>query len=429
MLRPQRGDSWTTGEQVDIKYVVHREWNVPNGSVQLLINGKPAAEAPLTPFPYSLILPPIPIGTYELEFWLMDGARRPTGITASAKIVVSAPLPAPPITAVGIDVLAPTRREIMYVNEKANFRIAMHGVDVGSIVHARIDGLYHKELVVPAAQVGSTVPASEIGWEEDVRDWSLGLFQCRANHVFCPGVHVATLSVGSFSVSFSFVIVATESLVPFSCSAYTTREQHADSTVVGTGDGLWGEAAFCYARAIALRPASDVLWAKAAQVARFRGEAPIAARSYRVLLRLDEATRTAREGIAALRSLGAAAAHEWAAPRASPMAGKPYLSIVMTNRYDDSVLCQGPTPATCIARHRASMQAWLFLLATHKLDAEIVLVDYNPVPGMPTMSELMAPLLEFGGGSTTAVRIITVPNELHRAVPNPGNVQVLVIRI
>jgi hypothetical protein len=71
------------------------------------------------------------------------------------------------------------------------------------------------------------------------------------------------------------------------------------------------------------------------------------------------------------------------------------------------------------------MQAWLFLLATHKLDAEIVLVDYNPVPGMPTMSELMAPLLEFGRGSTTAVRIITVPNELHRAVPNPGNVQVI----
>ncbi len=71
----------------------------------------------------------------------MDGAHRPTGIRAAAKIVVVAPLSAKPATAVRIDVLAPTLRQIMYVNEQAHFRIAVHGVAVGAVVHVRIDGL------------------------------------------------------------------------------------------------------------------------------------------------------------------------------------------------------------------------------------------------------------------------------------------------
>ena len=228
---------------------------------------------------------------------------------------------------------------------------------------------YSKHLTVSVAD-------EVVEWHEKVEDWTLGIWMCRSNpsvstywlvqfsakglepshrcalcsaNVFCPGVRRLTATIGGISTSVSFVLAAIDDLVPFSCPSLISRSDNS-AVLIGTGDGQWEEASVCYSHALMdLAPTSNMLWEKLAAIERFSGRRARAIASYRTVLRLFGSKLSA---VTALSSLVAQRSYPAQAARKEP----PYLSVILMNRYDDSVLCNGPTVGTCISRHRASMQ-------------------------------------------------------------------------
>jgi hypothetical protein len=83
---------------------------------------------------------------------------------------------------------------------------------------------------------------------------------------------------------------------------------------------------------------------------------------------------------------------------------KPYLSIVAASRNDD----HGGDP---LARTQIFINSFARQCDRHKLHAELILVDWNPVPGRPGLAGVLSLPSE---SSYCMARVITVPAALHQ---------------
>jgi hypothetical protein len=83
---------------------------------------------------------------------------------------------------------------------------------------------------------------------------------------------------------------------------------------------------------------------------------------------------------------------------------RPYLSIVVTSRNDNH-------GGSMIQRMRMFMTGLEQQAARHGLDAELILIDWNPPPDKPQLHEVLSSPLQ---KSPLVIRYITVTNEIHR---------------
>jgi hypothetical protein len=89
-----------------------------------------------------------------------------------------------------------------------------------------------------------------------------------------------------------------------------------------------------------------------------------------------------------------------------------HLSVVMVGRNDDY-------GGNLLHRLQSSLDAFVTLFERHELNAEIVLVDWNP----PDEEELLADALRIPEGrSTTTVRHLTVPSDIHARFSNSDTI-------
>jgi len=85
---------------------------------------------------------------------------------------------------------------------------------------------------------------------------------------------------------------------------------------------------------------------------------------------------------------------------------EPYLSIIFAARNDNH--CEG-----FMGRFQNSLNILRDLGDKHRLSFEIIIVEWNPLPDMPQLKEV----LSFKKDLNSTVRIITVPYEIHKSVP------------
>ena len=87
------------------------------------------------------------------------------------------------------------------------------------------------------------------------------------------------------------------------------------------------------------------------------------------------------------------------------MAGeRPYLSVVVTARNDDH-------GGNLLGRMQAFVNGWIAQCKRHSLDAELILVEWNPPEGRPGLADALHWPKDLG---PCEVRIIQVPPDLHR---------------
>jgi len=87
---------------------------------------------------------------------------------------------------------------------------------------------------------------------------------------------------------------------------------------------------------------------------------------------------------------------------------EPYLSIVVASRNDDH-------DGALIKRMQISMNVLLTLLARYDVSSELIIVEWNP----PKDKARLKKVLSFAAkGPNTLIRIVTVPESVHRKFPN-----------
>jgi hypothetical protein len=87
---------------------------------------------------------------------------------------------------------------------------------------------------------------------------------------------------------------------------------------------------------------------------------------------------------------------------------RPYLSVVVTARNDDH-------GGNLLGRMQAFVNAWMEQCRRHRLPAELIIVEWNPLPDRPPLADVLAwP----DSGGFCDVRIIEVPPEIHQSFRN-----------
>jgi hypothetical protein len=86
---------------------------------------------------------------------------------------------------------------------------------------------------------------------------------------------------------------------------------------------------------------------------------------------------------------------------------KPYISFVFSARNDNH--CED-----FISRFQNSLDILRDLGNKNNLSFEIIIVEWSPLPGFSRLEEV----LSFKKGLNSTVRIITVPNDIHKSVPD-----------
>lgn len=85
---------------------------------------------------------------------------------------------------------------------------------------------------------------------------------------------------------------------------------------------------------------------------------------------------------------------------------KPYISFIFLARNDNH--CEG-----FVERFQNSLDVLGYLNNKYKMDSEIIIVEWNPLPGQPGLREV----LKFDKCLNSIVKIITVPYEIHKDIP------------
>jgi hypothetical protein len=86
----------------------------------------------------------------------------------------------------------------------------------------------------------------------------------------------------------------------------------------------------------------------------------------------------------------------------------PYLSVVVTARNDDH-------GGNLLGRMQAFVNGWIEQCRRHRLQAELIIVEWNPLPDRPPLADVLAwP----DAGGFCDVRIIEVPPEIHQSFRN-----------
>ena len=83
---------------------------------------------------------------------------------------------------------------------------------------------------------------------------------------------------------------------------------------------------------------------------------------------------------------------------------EPLLSVVVVSRNDDH-------GGNMLQRMQLFVSGWLEQAKRHKLDSELIIVEWNPLPDRPKLSEVLK-WPEDSGPCT--VRFIEVPPEIHK---------------
>lgn len=89
---------------------------------------------------------------------------------------------------------------------------------------------------------------------------------------------------------------------------------------------------------------------------------------------------------------------------------EPYLSLVVTARNDDH-------GGDLLFRMQAFLDGWLEQCNRHRLESELILVEWNPVDGRPPLADA---LRWPPGNEYCTVRVITVPAEIHERYRHAG---------